>query len=36
MNKEKVIDLLMDNIMNIKMELPRVVIGNFEENIKLD
>jgi hypothetical protein len=30
-NKDKVVDLLMESIMNIKLSLPKVVIGNFEE-----
>jgi len=30
-NKEKVMDLLMASIMNVQLTLPRVVIGNFEE-----
>ena len=32
-NKDKVVDMMMDAIMNVKFELPRVVIGNFEENM---
>ena len=30
-NGEKVIDLLMDRIMNVKLELPKVVMGNFDK-----
>ena len=29
-NKDKVADMLLDNIMNVKLDLPKVVIGNFE------
>ena len=31
-NKDAVTAMLLDQIMNIKLDLPRVVIGNFEEN----
>ena len=31
-NKEAVTAMLLDQIMNIKLDLPKVVIGNFEEN----
>ena len=30
-NRDKVIELLMDRIMNVTIELPKVVIGNFEK-----
>ena len=30
-NKEKVIKLLLDNIMSVDLEIPKVVIGKFEE-----
>ena len=30
-NKDKVVTLLMDTIMDVKLTLPKVVIGNFEE-----
>ena len=28
-------EMLLDNIMNVKLDLPKVVIGNFEENLDL-
>ena len=34
-NKQKVVDLLLQSIMNINLTLPKVVIGNFEDNIQL-
>ena len=30
-NKHKVIDLLIDNVINVDISIPRVVRGNFEE-----
>ena len=33
-NKDKVVEMLMARIMNVELELPRVVIGNFEQNLK--
>ena len=30
-NKEKVIDLLVDTVINVDISIPRVVCGNFEE-----
>ena len=32
-NKDKVVSLLLDSIMEVKLTLPRVVVGNFEENM---
>ena len=32
-NKDKVTDMLMERIMEVKIELPKVIIGNFEENL---
>ena len=31
MNKDKVKAMLLDNIMDIKLEVPKVVIGDFEK-----
>ena len=33
-NKDEVVEMLMARIMDVKLELPRVVVGNFEENLK--
>ena len=33
-NQHKVVDLLMGSIMNVKLSLPKVVVGNFEENMQ--
>ena len=30
-HKEEVLELLLDRIMNVQIELPKVVIGNFEQ-----
>ena len=32
-NKEAVLELLLDRIMNVQIELPKVVIGNFEKDM---
>ena len=32
-NKDKVTEMLMERIMDVQIELPRVVVGNFEENL---
>ena len=32
-NKDKVTEMLMERIMDVKIELPKVIIGNFEENL---
>ena len=32
-NKEAVLELLLDRIMNVQIELPKVVIGNFEKSM---
>ena len=33
-NKDKVTEMLMARIMDVKLELPRVVVGNFEQDLK--
>jgi hypothetical protein len=33
-NKGKVVNLLMESIMNVQLSLPKVVVGNFEENLE--
>ena len=33
-NKDEVTKYLLDQIMNIRLDLPKVVIGNFEENME--
>ena len=33
-NKDKVTEMLMARIMDVKLELPRVVVGNFEKDLK--
>ena len=32
-NKEAVMIMLMERIMNVELEIPKVVIGNFEKNL---
>ena len=32
-NKDKVGELLLNYIMEVKLDLPKVVVGNFEENM---
>ena len=33
-NKDEVMKLMIDNILNINISLPKVVIGNFEEDME--
>uniref|UniRef100_A0A7S3CMW3 V-type proton ATPase subunit G n=1 Tax=Strombidium rassoulzadegani TaxID=1082188 RepID=A0A7S3CMW3_9SPIT len=33
-NKERTIELLLDRIMNVKIDIPRVVVGNFEKQLE--